>query len=308
MKKNEAEFTDRNVCINCGSGKLKELAGGLFGDAPLRNFIENDPWGESPISYVANKIWSYVQCEHCKQMFHRFILSPEFSEILFTKWMTAEAIEKFEEQHKKPNQDFNKAQQYVLHILRLEKMTKNLRGNEDVRILDFGCGWGEFLAMCDSFGFESYGVDRSSARRKFGQKGSIFSELDELKKEINPSKKLHVITLFEVLEHVDFPLEILKSLNELLVPGGILILETPDCKGVTDIINPLTYRKIHPLSHINAFTHQTMQSIAKQAGFNPIKPSISYATSDRMKVIKTEVKQLINGFINPSTQQYFMKI
>jgi 2-polyprenyl-3-methyl-5-hydroxy-6-metoxy-1,4-benzoquinol methylase len=45
------------------------------------------------------------------------------------------------------------------------------------------------------------------------------------------------ITPFEVLEHVDHPRAILEMLRALVVRGGILVLETPDCSGITDIVS-----------------------------------------------------------------------
>jgi SAM-dependent methyltransferase len=285
---------------------LEELSGGLFGNAPLRNFIENDPWGENPMPCIEKKKWSYVQCKDCTQMFHRFVLSPEWNEIRFSEWMTLEAMQKFGETINTPSHHFDKAKQHVSHILCLEKMTRSLRNNGAVRILDFGCGWGEFLAMCDRFGFIGYGIDRSSARRQFGQHVTIFPEIDDLKNKPK-TQGFHIITLFEVLEHLDDPLTILQALKDYLIPGGILVLETPDCSGVKGINSESEYRKIHPLDHINGFTPDTLRTIAERAGFTSIKPDISHVTSDRLKVVKTEIKELVYGYIKSRTQLYFQK-
>ncbi|MBC8413209.1 MAG: class I SAM-dependent methyltransferase [Nitrospira sp.] len=307
MTKKEAVFIDRDHCISCGDGNLKELSGGLFGDAPLREFIENDPWGENPMPYIEHKKWSYVQCINCRQMFHRYILSNEWNEVRFSEWMTQEAMEKFEESIQTPASDFNKAKQHVEHILRIEKMSLELRGDSPVRILDFGCGWGEFLAMCERFGFSGYGIDRSSERRQQGKHLNIFPEIEELVMEEGSTNFFHVITLFEVLEHLDEPLILLKSLSRLLAPGGILIVETPDCSDVTDIKDEMSYRKIHPLDHINGFTPDTLRNIVQRAGFRSVQPHISHVSTDRTKVIKTEIKQLLAWLTNDKIQQYFQK-
>jgi 2-polyprenyl-3-methyl-5-hydroxy-6-metoxy-1,4-benzoquinol methylase len=130
-------------------------------------------------------------------------------------------------------------------------------------------------------------------------------DLDELKNELN---SFHVITLFEVLEHLDNPLTILQSLSKLIAPGGVLILETPDCSGISNIQEMISYRKIHPLDHINAFTPKTLESIAGRAGFKKVKPCVSFVTTDRIKLIKLEIKQLLYNLGNVNTQQYFLKI
>lgn len=273
----------------------------------MRAFIEHDPWGESPLPYIENDEWLLVQCEDCSQAFHKRILSPEWMNKCYSEWVTQEAIQKFLETRNTPENNFEAARRRVRHVLQIENLTRRLRNGEAVRVLDFGCGWGEFLALCDGFGFHTSGIDFSLDRRKHGRV-SIFPSIDELKRSSKTESAFHVITLFEVLEHLASPSEVIKLLSVLLVQGGLLILETPDCTGVTDITSAEDYRLIHPLSHINAFTPDTLCSIAQRAGFQPINPGVAQVTCDRKRVIKTEIKHVINRFIRPTTQKYFCKM
>ena len=89
--------------------------------------------------------------------------------------------------------------------------------------------------------------------------------------DLLPIKQFHAITMFEVLEHLDHPSRVLAQLSSHLIDGGILILETPDCSGVTDIKSHYDFRKIDPLEHINAFVHDTLKSIAERQGFRHIE-------------------------------------
>jgi hypothetical protein len=54
-------FISRDRCIACGGGELSEVAGGAFGDEPLRSFIESDPWGENPMPILADQRWSLAE-------------------------------------------------------------------------------------------------------------------------------------------------------------------------------------------------------------------------------------------------------
>jgi hypothetical protein len=163
--------------------------------------------------------------------------------------------------------------------------------------------------MCSSFGFEGYGVDFAPDRRKQGMV-SIFPSIEDLKSELDCKKRgfFHVATMFEVLEHLADPLTVLKSLNDLILPGGILVLETPDCTGVEGIRNEKDYRAIHPLSHINAFTPGSLRRIAESAGFLPIDNGVAQVTCDLKRVIKTEAKRVLSRLLKPTTQQYFRKV
>jgi SAM-dependent methyltransferase len=290
-----AKFVTRDTCINCGSGNLRELSGGLFNQEPLHGFLSNDPWGESPVPYLDGQRWSYVQCTACNQAFHGRTLSPEWNEINFSRWMSAEAIAEFERTHTDINGPFNKAIHSTKHVLQLASLIEA----RPLRVLDFGCGNGEFLAMCHQYGFEAFGVDRSSARRdKAGV--SVVPSVDEL-----DGRPFHAITLFEVLEHVDDPRGILTMLRERLVPGGILVLETPDCSGIESIQSFHDYECIHPLQHINGFTPATLRSIAERVGFESIRKPVSHVTASQTKAAKTEVKRVLGFALRPTTQQYF---
>lgn len=56
---------------------------------------------------------------------------------------------------------YDKAVHSTKHVLQLA----SLIGARPLRVLDFGCGKGEFLTMCHRYGLEAFGVDRSQARR-----------------------------------------------------------------------------------------------------------------------------------------------
>lgn len=301
-----AQFLERAACIACGSSKLIELSGGKYEDKPLFDFLAADPWGENPIPFLIGNRWSYVQCSECQQAFQKYILTPEWNERRFSQWMSQDAIAAFELKYKTPTHLFEKATRHTQHVLQLELLTRELRGETPVRLLDFGCGYGEFLAMCDLYGFDAYGVDRSSAKRGNSRFSNILPEIEDLNSLSNPT--FHVITLFEVLEHLDDPKSLLEVLSQYLVPNGILVLETPDCTGVTGITSHDHYLKIHPLEHINGFTPESMRKFAERLGFVQIAKPVSHVTTDPIRVAKTEIKRVIGGVMSAHTQQYFRKV
>jgi 2-polyprenyl-3-methyl-5-hydroxy-6-metoxy-1,4-benzoquinol methylase len=302
----QAEFRDRLLCINCGSSQLSELSGGKFTDQPLRGFIEADPWGESPIPYLQDATWSLVQCCNCNQKFHGRILTDFWNEKRFSSWMTAAAIREFEiraaGKSSVHERQFNAARSHVEHVLRLERLTRSLRSRQEpVRLLDFGCGWGEFLLACKLFGFDVVGVDRSTARID-GAILNIYSSVEELCER----PPFHAVTFFEVLEHLDDPAAVVERLASMLNPGGILVAETPDCSGITDIRTHTDYLGVHPLDHLNAFTRQTLTSMICRRGFVSIPRKTTHVTVDKLRVIKTEVKHWL-GRDKTTTQLYFRK-
>lgn len=299
----QARFIDRRACINCRSESLAEVAGGRYVDQPLLSYLESDPWGQSPIPYLQDARWSFVRCNACTQLFHRYVLDAEWNEIRFSRWMSAEAIASFEERigADTPAARFEHERHWVRHVLQIENATRSIRDGA-IKLLDFGCGYGVFVGTCNQFGFEAVGVDRSAARAQ-GASGLIHASLAE----VADRAPFHAITLFEVLEHLDQPADVLSTLGKLLVPGGILVLETPDCAGVTGIVSRDDYLKIHPLDHINAFTNGTLNSIARRSGFTPCRVAPAYVTSDLVSVAKLAARSMLRKD-RASTQLYFRKL
>lgn len=298
-----AAFDERTACISCGSADLQELATGRFDEGAVAQFIGEDPWGEHPAPFLRGQRWSYVACRVCRLAFHRHILSAEWNERRFARWMSQEAIAAFESVFKTPASEFSDATQHTAHVLRIEKLTRSLRGAGRVRVLDFGCGYGAFLSMCSLYGFEAYGVDRAAARRENNRYSKVFAEIDD----VAPHGPFHALTLFQVLEHLDDPRGLLLRLRDLLATGGILVLETPDCSGVRGIRTLDDYRKIHPLEHINGFTPETLTRFAARLGFEPMATPTVYVTSEVDRVAKTAAKGLLRPLATRTTQQYFRR-
>jgi SAM-dependent methyltransferase len=298
-----AEFVERRACISCGSKKLRELASGRFDEGAVGRFIAEDPWGEDPAPFLKGRRWSYVACQECELAFHRNILAPDWNERRFSRWMSQKAIEAFEKVYMTPEHNFRTGTEYTAHVLRIEKLTRELRGPHPVRVLDFGCGYGGFLSMCALYGFDACGVDRSSAKRDNNRFSRVFAEIDD----VVSMAPFHALTLFEVLEHLDDPHGLMLRLCELLAPGGILVLETPDCSGVRQIETREEYARIHPLEHINGFTPETLERFAGRLGFEPVSRPIACVTTDVNAMAKAMAKTGLRPLVRQTTQQYFRK-
>jgi hypothetical protein len=84
-----------------------------------------------------------------------------------------------------------------------------------------------------------------------------------------------------------------------------LILETPNCKGVTGFENLSDYRAINPLSHINAFTPDSLGRLGYRAGFELTPAIADQVTAEPIAVLKTGLKRVGHRLIPPKTALYF---
>ncbi|HTV17366.1 MAG TPA: class I SAM-dependent methyltransferase [Polyangiaceae bacterium] len=102
--------------------------------------------------------------------------------------------------------------------------------SERGRLLDVGCASGLFVAAAHGRGWQARGADASRwmvERARERSPGARFDvgTLESL--ELEP-ESLDVVTLFDVLEHVDDPRAALARVARWLRPGGLLVLSVPN--------------------------------------------------------------------------------
>ncbi|KAL3229792.1 Ubiquinone biosynthesis O-methyltransferase, mitochondrial [Nakaseomyces bracarensis] len=101
-------------------------------------------------------------------------------------------------------------------------------------VLDIGCGGGLLGESMARLPFISsvYGIDLTPeviavAREHAKQDPALVNKLDyDLKALEDVKEKYDIVTCFEMLEHVDYPSEILKHAWNRLNPGGVLYVST----------------------------------------------------------------------------------
>ena len=99
------------------------------------------------------------------------------------------------------------------------------------RVLDVGCGVGNFLAWAEKNGWDSVGLDFDrdaieAGKRMFGLENLFISDI-EAYAEHNPEKQFDLITFFDVLEHLDDHNTFIEHIRSLLKSGGYVAMSMP---------------------------------------------------------------------------------
>ncbi|MCX7207334.1 MAG: class I SAM-dependent methyltransferase [Proteobacteria bacterium] len=134
-------------------------------------------------------------------------------------------------------------------------------------LLDIGMGRGEWLSLISNKGLKAQGVDQSEEMihhcRKIGLSVIHADALDYLKTLADES--IGAISSFHVVEHLPFDIlyNMLKQAYRVLMPGGILILETPNPENI--LVGSHTF--YHDFSHHNPVTPTSLQFLAEYHGF-----------------------------------------
>lgn len=139
---------------------------------------------------------------------------------------------------------------------------KNHQYAQNPRLLDYGCGTGDFVLYAGKQGFHASGIEPNADARKLAlNKGvDVYSALERLDKETS----FDVITLWHVLEHVPNVQEVLQQLHEKLNANGLLVLAVPMATSYDAIHYKSDWAAWDLPRHLFHFTPKTLHALAKQ--------------------------------------------
>ncbi len=109
----------------------------------------------------------------------------------------------------------------------LESVISNFSGLPKGKILDLGCGEGEYSKRLKDSGFDVISGDIDSARFKY--KDEIgFKYCDITNKLPFADNTFDYVLLLEVIEHLRNPYAVISEINRIIKENGFLILSTPN--------------------------------------------------------------------------------
>ncbi len=138
-------------------------------------------------------------------------------------------------------------------------------------VLDLGCGRGEWLRVLRRSGVPARGVDSNESCVDECQTDDLDVVVGDLVTTLRNAgaSSLGAVTLFQVVEHLPFDVlaSVLHECARVLIPGGVLICETPNALNLkvaasTFWLDPTHQRPLHPL---------LMRFLAEEAGFDEIE-------------------------------------
>lgn len=141
------------------------------------------------------------------------------------------------------------------------------------RVLDVGCGSGAFLRLAKAFGYQVGGIDVSetairTVKEKFGINNVYEMSVEELVTKAAWKNSYDIICLFDVLEHLENPVEALAGLKNVLKTGGYIVCTVPCYQRWPPIFDPYVDNPPH---HLTLWTPSALEKCLSAAGFGAIK-------------------------------------
>lgn len=179
-------------------------------------------------------------------------------------------------------------------------------GMQPGKLLDIGCGVGDFLHTAETHGWECIGVEPSEDAKAIAQKrmkGMIITS-EEL--ESFSDGAFDVITMWHVLEHVDDLKWQVAQLQRLVKPSGSVVIAVPNYKSYDGQFYKEHWAAYDVPRHLNHFNRITLSKIFKTSGLELVKMDklkwdayyISYLSEHYRHHSLPLVRGLYRGFIS----------
>ncbi len=156
------------------------------------------------------------------------------------------------------------------HDWRFQTFFQLLHFSQPCSILDIGCGDGGFLSLANEKGFDAFGLEMDSRAVQIAKNIRKLENIEcgDWENLKNTGwKDFDVITLFDVLEHIASPYNLMKIVYNLLKPGGIVCITVPRIDRLPRIFDPVAD---FPPHHFTLWSLNALQVLLKNTDFKVI--------------------------------------
>lgn len=151
---------------------------------------------------------------------------------------------------------------YPAHIV-APPLIRFVRRHARGRILDLGCATGNYCLHLKNLGYDIAGADVRPEYVSIAASRGVEAYLIERGVPL-PDKSFDTVLLFEVLEHLEDPLAVLREASRLA--RGNVLITTPHSGGIDHLRElGLLYEHFADMDHRNFFTQDALTDLLQQA-------------------------------------------
>lgn len=148
------------------------------------------------------------------------------------------------------------------------------------KLLDIGCGPGSFLHHASKLGYNVSGIDFNKrdieiGKAKFGFINLYSMSLEEFIID-RPNEKFDVVTFFEVLEHLENPVEFISLVKKITKSGGYIALSVPNRDRKIDPLGEGDY----PPNHLTRWNNMALKNFLEDNKISIERMLIKKVTSE----------------------------
>ncbi|MBI3726151.1 class I SAM-dependent methyltransferase [bacterium] len=139
------------------------------------------------------------------------------------------------------------------------------------RLLEVGCGGGNFLEAAQAAGFRASGIEPSTDAVRFVRARGLDATEGSLDTAPLGEASFDAIALVQTLEHLPAPRKALERVRSLLVPGGLVAIEVPNVENAFTTWSRRLgradgTRTLEPGDHYSYFSARSLGVALERAG------------------------------------------
>lgn len=139
------------------------------------------------------------------------------------------------------------------------------------RLLDVGCGNGNFLNVARTLGYEAYGLEMDPRAVEVARGHGLDVTRGMFPGSCLPYNSFDYITLRHVIEHLYDPVGALVEAFSLLREGGRVWVHTPNINSNGHRQFGAAWRGLEPPRHLVLFNYQSLLRVMCAAGFKQVE-------------------------------------
>lgn len=248
----------------------------IYAKSEVTSFDNNQKYpcricGSQEYTLFINKYgFQYCECEKCgavylanlpdiKKLYDEVDEKSTYSDTFFNEELYKKRVEMIA----KPKVEFI-----------LECLDHKMESSENVW-LDIGCGVGEVLSYVNTkSNWKVKGIEANKGEIAFAKQMGIenitqgFLECNIDNEIINALlKDANVISLLNIIEHIENPNQMISYISKLMRKGSYLIIEVPRHPSLSSFVSMafphFNYRQIAPPQHLQIFTEKSLEFMLK---------------------------------------------
>lgn len=139
--------------------------------------------------------------------------------------------------------------------------------SQGLKLLDIGCGIGNFLTVQKSLGWNTWGVEPGERAAQICVERGLDVKQGYFNKSDWDQDVFDVVTLHQVLEHVPYPQELLYDVYEVLKPNGLIQIDVPNFRSVPAHLFRQFWIGNDIPRHYFVYSPSTLTRLLQNAGF-----------------------------------------
>jgi SAM-dependent methyltransferase len=205
--------------------------------------------------------YDLYQCTHCKLVFVHPLPDPSsvYSEDYFKGATEGFGYVDYDQDKEPMRGVFEK----YLHLCKQY-------GKSSGYLYDVGAATGFFLDIARKKGYSVRGVEMSSYAAGIAQKKGLDVKTGDLLDQDLKRESVDIVSMLDVLEHMTDPLVELLYARDVLVPGGLLLVNAPNGQSVLARVLKTAWHLVVPPEHLFFFSPKNLKMYLENNGFTVV--------------------------------------